>query len=1496
MKTITTLGLILLFGGTGFIGQAQSVTSQSSRIKIVPAPTPYLAVGKDANSTVWQRTVYEQDPSGNVISVTHGYTEIATGLHYQKNGQWLDSQEQISILPNGTAVAINGQHQAYFPGDIYNGQIKLVTPDGKQLYSQPLCLTFFDGTNSVVIAELTNSLGLVAGNNQVIYPNAFTGFSADLRYTYTKAGFEQDVILHEQPPTPESLGLNAATARLEMLTEFFNPPPPAIQSSVLPAQAGLTLTDQCLNFGTMQMIQGRAFLTGQNAQDAGALVNKQWLQLEGRQILVEEVPVDAIVQALAALPLTAVGNNLGKSSHIVSRHLVLPPQRLAKNNSASIRLAKMDRPTQGFVLDYQTLNSSQTNYTFQSDTTYYISGSCYLYGTNIFEGGAVLKYAANASINITYPASVQMQTTAYRPVIFTAKDDNTVGDGINGSTGSPTPGAYANPALYLANQVFRAPLQTFSNIRISYANQALTFYSFAPASFYNIQMVDCQNGVNDYGTTVNFYNVLFAQVGYCFNNYNYATINVANGTFDYEQYVATSGSTGNLGMTIKNSIFADGRYFISGNPLYYSVSGNNNGFYNNAFAAFTAGVSSSQYPFQAVGAGSYYLANGSPFRNAGTTNIDPTLLAGLKQRTTCPPLVYSNVTMAVNTTLPPQAQRDAESPGPDLGYHYDPIDYITENYAITNATLTITSGTVIACANTNGIELLDGSAISSIGTPAAPNWFTHYAFVQEQSVWLGPDTDQFAALNVVPVNGGGTRPTGVFQFSKFSRPPGSGWHFYDDTSSDNGYSPYSYQNLLIQDCELWNGNNIFSGAASATAVIKNTLFARSRFYALENASIGYSLSLSNNLFWKITGSPIDLQIYLYASNSWSFFNNVFDTCRIDVGNAMSNGANAYFNCSDAARIFPTNGLDIVQTNGLAYQAGPLGNFYQPTNSPLIDKGNTTAVAAGLAAFYTTLTNQTPDSGTVDIGYHYAIPQTNSLGTDFWLALFNMDDPSAREVDNELSLFITSPVPATGTVTIPGLIGDGQILIISNLDDPTVNGTYVRTNFSQAEQLGFNSFEFENIGLIYVKGTNVVISPSWQNVQLLGYDSGGVSFLYVKDDDILNGSDWYSASDSSPVTMTSSCAQAPFSQNFSVTPGGWLNIALPLAAMLANYDQIATNGIHVVANEPVSVYAMDCLQNVSAAFTGYPTPMLGTNYCVMGWPGDPSQLAIVATAANTTVTITPSATADLAGFLWTNSFILQPGETYQINSSNDTDDVTGTLITSDKPIGVFAGAAGAEVPTNYSSANPLVQEQLPVDSWGTNVVALSFAGRVNGDSYRVLAANSNTVVTISGIVVTVSNGIVTTNYATVTVTNQAGVPYDIILDGPVEFQATKPIQVAQFANGQELSGVPGDPCEILLPPTGHYLAANTVFAPINDIGLDEHYLNLIVAHSGITNVSVDGSTIAAANFVAIGTSGYYGAQWPVTNGVHTVTGSLPVGVEVYGFGLNDAYGYFGGLVK
>jgi hypothetical protein len=108
------------------------------------------------------------------------------------------------------------------------------------------------------------------------------------------------------------------------------------------------------------------------------------------------VPVDAILEGLAALPLTA--NTSIKPSPMVSRHLVLPPQRLAKNDSARIQLATVNRPTHGFVLDYQVLNGTQTGYTFQGDTTYYISGTLTLYSTNTFEGGAVLKFATNGMV------------------------------------------------------------------------------------------------------------------------------------------------------------------------------------------------------------------------------------------------------------------------------------------------------------------------------------------------------------------------------------------------------------------------------------------------------------------------------------------------------------------------------------------------------------------------------------------------------------------------------------------------------------------------------------------------------------------------------------------------------------------------------------------------------------------------------------------------------------------------------------------------------------------------------------------------------------------------------------------------------------------------------------------------------------------------------------------------------------------------------------------
>src|SRR5207249_8823959 len=76
--------------------------------------------------------------------------------------------------------------------------------------------------------------------------------------------------------------------------------------------------------------------------------------------------------------------------------------------------------------------------------------------------------------------------------------------------------------------------------------------------------------------------------------------------------------------------------------------------------------------FQTIGCGARYLAAQSVYRNAGTTNINPTLLAEIKARTTYPPVVLSG-DFLVDTTLRPQAMRDLDVP--DLGYHYDCLDW-----------------------------------------------------------------------------------------------------------------------------------------------------------------------------------------------------------------------------------------------------------------------------------------------------------------------------------------------------------------------------------------------------------------------------------------------------------------------------------------------------------------------------------------------------------------------------------------------------------------------------------------------------------------------------------------------------------------------------------------------------------------------------------------------------------------------------------------------------
>src|SRR6266852_9410972 len=96
-----------------------SATATTAPTPVAGTETPYSVVQRDANSRVWRKFHYESTPSGDVFAQPHQYTELATGMHFIRNGQWVETTEQIQLLPSGVgAAATNGPHLAFFPADL----------------------------------------------------------------------------------------------------------------------------------------------------------------------------------------------------------------------------------------------------------------------------------------------------------------------------------------------------------------------------------------------------------------------------------------------------------------------------------------------------------------------------------------------------------------------------------------------------------------------------------------------------------------------------------------------------------------------------------------------------------------------------------------------------------------------------------------------------------------------------------------------------------------------------------------------------------------------------------------------------------------------------------------------------------------------------------------------------------------------------------------------------------------------------------------------------------------------------------------------------------------------------------------------------------------------------------------------------------------------------------------------------------------------------------
>ena len=960
-----------------------------------PAASPYVVVDRDANSRTWASTVAEQTPFGDTVYHTNYIHELATGMHYRgTNGDWLESQEVFTILPDGSgAVANQGPYQVFAPADIYQGVIAVTLPSGEVLHTRPVGISYYDGTNNILIAELTNSVGqLSPDGSQVTWPSAFTDFKADLVATYRRGSFECDLVFREQPPAPSAFGL-PDNCRLQLLTETFDSPEPTVDVQTLavsdPASPpdGTNATDTAdsatLHFGGMSMRPGKAFFIGSQANGTNSFkVRKSWLHSDGRKFLLEDLPYPVIEPQLSKLQASAESLNssklLARRIHPLKDHW-LTPQRPGRKSTARMQLARLDpEARRGFVMDYQ-LSGTVGSFTLQSDQQYLCTGPFYVTGVLTVEGGTICQFSNTPSAKISFSGPLWIRTDRYKPAIFTCQNDWTVGSPAPGASGNPAPTA----ATYLEDTSDSD--NAFRHMRFSYANVGVSITrGYTGNQFWHCQFLSCSNAVlSTTSRTVGLYNVLASGCGTVIN---------ACSTFSAQQVTCDQSGT------FASSVASPTASGLT-NCILTGLTNLNSSFALSSCVQASSGSSI----FQAVGAASYYLASTSGCQGVGTTNIHPALLADLRQLTTQPPIVFVNTTNSTDLVLSPQAQRDTATP--DLGFHADPIDYAFGGFD-SEANLTLSAGTACAWFRTSsgwvhagqGIHMGDTKIASFNGTMEAPCYWVRYNTVQEQSTtnWAGgygPGgiTGWASSLSTSP------EVHGTFlKCSELAGEGNSGNHFRDDNGylvvrcwhsefdggSLGGYSSSQfYTNCLMDRLNLW-----LSGGESDTAWdLRNCTFHAGQFSVNRNINMT-AISVRDCAFDATTNSTADAN----SSNSSlsDFSNNAFST-----------------NTPATTPI----GSGVVWVTNFNWVRGPLGFYYVPTNSAVVDAGSRNSTNAGLYHFTTTSPKET--NTIVDIGYH-SVAVTPVAAATVWV-----DDsipPSTIGLNSDSWNWSTTPAPYSGS--------------------------------------------------------------------------------------------------------------------------------------------------------------------------------------------------------------------------------------------------------------------------------------------------------------------------------------------------------------------------------------------------------------------------------------------------------------------------------------------------
>lgn len=359
--------------------------------------------------------------------------------------------------------------------------------------------------------------------------------------------------------------------------------------------------------------------------------------------------------------------------------------------------------------------------------------------------------------------------------------------------------------------------------------------------------------------------------------------------------------------------------------------------------------------------------------------------------------------------------------------------------------------------------------------------------------------------------------------------------------------------------------------------------------------------------------------------------------------------------------------------------------------------------------------------------------------------------------------------------------------------------------------------------------------------------------------------------------------------FTITPGTVSSVTVNNSLLVSGADGVSDKGIRVTAGKPITVYGLNAVNGTSDAFVAIPTTALGTRYRALTYRTTivpyPGRLMVVGTANGTTVTITPEETLSGRPAGTPYPVALDAGEVYTATAPSTAEgerEVSGTLVSADKPVAVFAGVDCGNV--GVGACDHLMEQMAPTTAWGTSFLLTRFAKTAGGDPVRVLADLDDTEVRVDGdLVATLDAG----EFHEATLMTGGGNTGALVT-------TSKPAQVSQFMTAGayvQAVTVSGDPSSLIVPPYQQFLSAYTLATagaifPFNAI-------NIAIPTTAVASFRLDGDPVDPDEFAAIGSTGFSSAQLLVADGTHNLIANQPFGAFSYGAAGSNSYAYAGG---